>query len=38
LYHLGIRGGIARSTLADANETRDWRIYQDLALSPLITS
>jgi hypothetical protein len=33
LYHLGIRGGIARSTLADANETRDWRIYQDLALS-----
>ena len=26
LYHLGIRGGIARSTLADANETRDWRI------------
>jgi len=33
LYHLGIRGGIARSTLADANETRDWRIYQDFALS-----
>ena len=31
LYHLGIRGGIARSTLADANETRDWRIYQDFA-------
>ena len=29
LYHLGIRGGVARSTLADANETRDWRIYQD---------
>jgi hypothetical protein len=29
LYHLGIRGGIARSTLADTNETRDWRIYQD---------
>ncbi len=26
LYHLGIRGGVARSTLADANETRDWRI------------
>jgi len=25
LYHLGIRGGVARSTLADANETRDWR-------------
>lgn len=33
LYHLGIRGGIARSTLADANEKRDWRIYQDVALS-----
>jgi hypothetical protein len=31
LYHLGIRGGIARSTLADANETRDWRIYQNFA-------
>ena len=31
-YPLGIRGGIARSTLADANETRDWRLYQDLAL------
>jgi len=33
LYHLGIRGGIARSTLADANETRDWRIYRDFALN-----
>lgn len=33
LYHLGIRGGIARSTLADANERRDWRIYQDFAMS-----
>ena len=32
LYHLGIRGGIARSTLADANESRDCRIYQDFAL------
>ncbi len=31
LYHLGIRGGVARSTLADANERRDWRIYADLA-------
>ena len=27
LYHMGIRGGISRSTLADANEQRDWRIY-----------
>jgi hypothetical protein len=33
LYHLGIRGGIARSTLADANEKRDWRIYRDFALA-----
>lgn len=31
LYHMGIRGKIARSTLAYANETRDWRIYQDFA-------
>jgi len=33
LYHLGFRGHIARSTLADANETRDWRIYADFAQS-----
>ena len=31
LYHLGIRGGVAKSTLADANEHRDWRIYQNFA-------
>jgi hypothetical protein len=31
LYHAGIRGPVARSTLADANETRDWRIYADFA-------
>jgi len=31
LYHLGFRGSIARSTLADANESRDWRIYADFA-------
>jgi len=31
LYHMGIRGGIARSTLADANQQRDWRIYADFA-------
>ena len=37
LYHLGIRGRIARSTLADANEKRDWRIYRDLALSLIQT-
>ena len=29
-YHLGLRGNIARSTLANANESRDWRIYRDL--------
>jgi len=31
LYHAGIRGNISRSTLADANEKRDWRIYRDFA-------
>jgi len=31
LYHMGIRAHIARSTLADANESRDWRIYADFA-------
>lgn len=31
LYHLGIRGPVARSTLADANEARDWRIYAEFA-------
>src|SRR3989441_6192527 len=31
LYHMGIRSKIARSTLADANEFRDWRIYADFA-------
>jgi hypothetical protein len=31
LYHLGIRASVARSTLADANELRDWRIYADFA-------
>jgi hypothetical protein len=31
LYHLGLRSSVARSTLADANERRDWRIYADLA-------
>lgn len=35
LYHVGIRARVARSTLADANETRDWRIYADFA-QPLI--
>jgi hypothetical protein len=31
LYHMGIRGRICRSTLANANENRDWRIYADFA-------
>lgn len=31
LYHMGIREAVARSTLADANELRDWRIYADFA-------
>ena len=31
LYHMGIRGKVSRSTLADANELRDWRIYSDFA-------
>ena len=31
LYHMGFRSSVAHSTLADANRTRDWRIYADLA-------
>ena len=31
LYHLGFRGKVARSTLADANESRNWRIFADFA-------
>ena len=31
LYHLGIRSRISRSTLADANENRNWEIYSDFA-------
>lgn len=38
LYHLGIRGGVARSTLADANEIRDWRIYRDFSLHLIKTA
>jgi len=33
LYHLGIRSKVARNTLANANATRDWRIYCDFAQS-----
>ncbi|MGC9455786.1 MAG: IS4 family transposase [Phycisphaerae bacterium] len=32
LYHMGIRGRLTRSTLADANQRRHWRIYADFAL------
>ncbi|MBA2659743.1 MAG: IS4 family transposase [Nitrosospira sp.] len=38
LYHLGIRGHVAKSTLADANELRDWRIYADFAMSLIQTA
>ena len=38
LYHMGIRGNISRSTLADANENRDWRIYAELAQSLIATA
>ena len=31
LYHLGFREPVAKSTLADANEQRDWRLWEDLA-------
>jgi len=31
LYHMGFRGNVSRSTLANANEKRDWRIYADFA-------
>ena len=33
LYHMGIKRRVSRSTLADANESRDWRIYADFAQS-----
>jgi len=38
VYHMGIRGKVSRSTLADANEERDWRIYYDLAMSLIGTA
>ena len=31
LYHLGLHGKVSRSALADANESRDWRIYGEFA-------
>jgi len=38
LYHMGFRGGISRNTLANANKTRDWRIYADFAQSLIQTA
>ena len=38
LYHSGIRGHVSRSTLADANEARDYRIYADLAQALIATA
>jgi transposase len=38
LYHMGIRGKVSKSTLADANEIRDWRIYAELAQSLIATA
>jgi hypothetical protein len=31
LYHMGLRGKVSRTTLADANESHDWRIFADFA-------
>lgn len=38
LYHMGFRTSVARSTLADANESRDWRIYADFAQMLIATA
>ena len=38
LYHMGLRSPISRSTLADANERRDFRIYQDFGYSLIQTA
>jgi hypothetical protein len=38
LYHLGFRTSVARSTLADANESRDWRIFADFAQALIATA
>jgi hypothetical protein len=37
LYHMGLRNPVARSTLADANESRDWRIYADFAQTLIVS-
>ena len=38
LYHLGIRGHVSRSALADANEGRDWQIYFEFAQALIRTA
>src|SRR5882724_5896151 len=38
LYHMGFRSSVARSTLAGANESRDWRIYADSAQTLIATA
>jgi hypothetical protein len=38
LYHFGIRGHVARNTLANANATRDWRLYADFAQRLIATA
>jgi hypothetical protein len=38
LYHMGIRNRVARNTLANANQVRDWRIYADFAHSLIATA
>ena len=38
LYHMGLRGTMSRSALADANESRNWRIYAEFAYSLIRTA
>lgn len=38
LYHMGFRSPVSRSTLADANERRDWRIYAEFAQKLIVTA
>jgi IS4 transposase len=38
LYHMGLRGTVSRSALADANERRDWRIYAEFAQALIRTA
>jgi Domain of unknown function (DUF4372)/Transposase DDE domain len=38
LYHMGFRGKVSRSTLADANESHDWRIFSDFAQGLIATA